>query len=62
MKIKIEAIIEVHESFNDFDEEEMEWFVSMLDDKKYTFLILHSNDFGDEIGHTHDFKYEIIKT
>jgi len=60
MRIKIEATIEVDSSkwFNDKDE--FEWFISMLNDKDETMVILWSNDIGDEIGQTSDFKYEIL--
>ena len=60
MKIKIEAVIDVNEFYNFSDQEEKEWFNSVLDDKKHTHLILWSNDIGDEIGHTYNFKYEIL--
>ena len=61
MKIKIEAVIDVNKFYNFSDQEEKEWFKSVLDDKKNTRLILRSNDIGDEIGHTYNFKYEILK-
>lgn len=60
MKIKIEAVIDVADGYNFSDQEEKDWFKSVLDDKKNTRLILRSNDIGDEIGHTHNFKYEIL--
>ena len=60
MKLKIEAIIEIDEAlwFNDF--EEREWFEDILNDKEGTFLQLWSNEVGDEIGQTSEFKYEIL--
>jgi hypothetical protein len=60
MKLKIEAIIEVDEAlwFNDL--EEKEWFEDILNDKEGTFLQLWSNEVGDEIGQTSEFKYEIL--
>ena len=61
MKIKVEAIIEVHDAYGDFkNKEELEWFKEIMSDKKQTFLILHSNDLGDVIGETYDFKYKIL--
>jgi hypothetical protein len=33
----------------------------MLNDKENTFAILHSNDVGDSLGQSNNFKYEIIK-
>ena len=62
MKIKIEAIIEVEDDlwYSHADKEELEWFKSLLNDKENILIVLHSNDVGDTIGHTNDFKYEII--
>jgi hypothetical protein len=62
MKIKIEAEIEINENAwgNPNDVEEFEWFKSVLDDKENTMLILWSNDIGDEIGQTFNFKYKIL--
>jgi hypothetical protein len=60
MKIKIEAIIEVNDSFWFNDEDELLWFKDILADKKDTMLILWSNEIGDEISSTNDFKYEIL--
>ena len=34
MKIKIEAVIDVADGYNFSDQEEKEWFKSVLDDKK----------------------------
>jgi len=59
MKIKIEAIIEIDENIWFADQEEFEWFKSVLEDKESTMLILWSNDIGDKIGQTSEFKYEI---
>jgi hypothetical protein len=64
MKIKIEAIIEVDEDLwcSHTDREEFEWFKSLLDGKsKGPMVILWSNEVGDEIGSTSEFKYEIEK-
>jgi hypothetical protein len=62
MKIKIEAVIEVEDDvwYSHADQEELEWFKSLLNDKEQTMVILHSNDVGDTIGQTFDFKYEIL--
>lgn len=64
MKILIKATIEVDEDmwYSHADEGEFEWFKSLLDDKeKEAIVFLWSNEIGDEIGHTHDFEYEIIE-
>ena len=62
-KIKIEAEIEFDEDtwYSHSDEEELEWFTSLLNDKENTMIILHSNDVGDTIGQTYNFKWEIIR-
>lgn len=62
MKIKIECEIEVDENIwgSHADKEEHEWFKSILEDKEYTMVILWSNDVGDEIGQTSNFKYDIL--
>ena len=62
MKIKIEAVIDVDDCLFFFsDQDEIDWFNSVLNDKKHTRFILWSNDIGDEIGTTYNFKYEILK-
>lgn len=63
-KIKIEAEIEFNEDtwYSHGDVEELEWFTSLLNDKGNTMVMLHSNDVGDTIGQTFDFKWEIIET
>ena len=63
MKIKIECEIEVDENMwcSHLDKEEFEWFKSLLDDKSNEpMVILWSNEVGDEIGQTSNFKYEIL--
>jgi hypothetical protein len=62
MKIKIEAVIEVEDDYwySHVDEEELEWFKSLLNDKEQTMVVLHSNEVGDTIGETFDFKWEIL--
>lgn len=62
VRMKIEGVIEF-EHDNWYDErcqEEVQWFLDMIKDKENTFLILHSNDVGDSIGETSDFKFEIL--
>ena len=60
-KIKIEAVIELDsELWPMEDKSEIEWFNEMMADKENAFLMLWSNDIGDEIGSTKEFKYEII--
>lgn len=62
MKIKIEAVIDVSDFVNGLsDDEEWEWFFDILNDKRNIRLILHSNDIGDSIAETNEFKYKIIK-
>jgi predicted NUDIX family phosphoesterase len=63
-KIKIECEIEFNEDiwYSHNDEEELEWFISLLNDKENTMVVLHSNDVGDTIGQTNDFKWKIIKS
>jgi len=63
MKIKIEAIIEVDEDlwYSHADNEEHQWFKSLLDNEEgMTNVRLWSNEVGDEIGVTSNFKYEIL--
>jgi predicted NUDIX family phosphoesterase len=61
-KIKIECEIEFDEDtwYSHADNEELEWFISLLNDKENTVVVLHSNDVGDTIGVTNDFKWKII--
>ena len=61
-KIKIECEIEFDEEmwYSHDDEEELEWFKSVLNDKENTTVILHSNDIGDAIGETTNFKWELL--
>jgi hypothetical protein len=62
MKIKIECVIEVDDIwYNVDDQEEMDWFKELLDNEEgMTDVRLWSNEVGDEIGMTSDFKYEIL--
>jgi hypothetical protein len=62
MKIKIECEIEVDDNFwwSD-DKEEQDWFIELLDNEEgMTNVRLWSNEIGDEIGMTSNFKYEIL--
>lgn len=63
-KIKIECEIEFVDDFwySHSDEEELEWFKSLLNDNENTMIVLHSNDVGDTIGQTSNFKWELIKS
>jgi len=60
MKIEIKAIIEVDDSIWCSDTKELEWFKIVLSDKENTFVQLWSNDIGDELGASFDFKYNIL--
>ena len=62
MKIKVEFELDINENFwcSHLDEKEMEWFLSLLNDGESTSAILWSNEVGDEIGSTTNFKYEIL--
>ena len=63
MLIKIVAEIKVDEAFYDFkDKNELDWFKEMMEDRANTMLILHSNDVGDTIGYTTDFKWKIVNS
>ena len=58
MKIKIECEIEVNDNAWCNNDEELEWFKLIL--KEDAMVILWSNEVGDEIGQTSNFKYEIL--
>ena len=62
MKIKIECEIEVDDTWcNSIDQEEIDWFMELLDNEEgMTSVSLWSNEVGDEIGMTSNFKYEIL--
>jgi adenosyl cobinamide kinase/adenosyl cobinamide phosphate guanylyltransferase len=59
-KIIVSAEIEFDEDlwYSHADKEEMDWFKSIMSD--HTTLILHSNEVGDTICETNNFKWEII--
>ena len=62
MKIKIECEIEVDDVwYNNDDQEELDWFVSLLDNEEgMTHVRLWSCEVGDEMGYTSKFKYKIL--
>ena len=63
MFIKIEAEINVDDFVCDFkDKSELDWFKEMMEDRANTMLILHSNDVGDTIGYTTDFKWNMVNS
>ena len=60
-QIKIEAIIDIDENtFGLDDARDREWFIDMMNDKEHTNIMLWSNDIGDEIGSTFEFKWELL--
>ena len=63
MLIKIVAEIKLNEGFCDFkDKSELDWFKEMMEDRTNTMLVLHSNDVGDTIGYTANFKWKIVNS
>jgi hypothetical protein len=63
MLIKIVAEIKVEDFCCNFkDKSELDWFKEMMEDRANTMLILHSNDVGDTIGYTTDFKWKIVNS
>jgi hypothetical protein len=61
MKIKIECEIEVDEMWTGTENEDLVWFISLLDNEEgMTNVRLWSNEIGDEIGVTSNFKYKIL--
>ncbi len=63
MKIKISCTFDIVDNLiiDSSDEEQFNWFLDILNDKQNIRLILHSNDIGDSIAETDEFKYKIIK-
>ena len=62
MKIKIEFEIEIEDGFW-FDPsypDEAEWFMGTLNSGGDTWATLYSNELGDAIGETNNFKYTIL--
>jgi hypothetical protein len=63
MLIKIVAEIKVEDFCCNFkDKSELDWFKEMMEDRANTMLVLHSNDVGDTIGYTTDFKWKIVNS
>ena len=63
MRIKVEAVIELDDELWPLkDEDEIDWLKQILSDRENLVLMLWSNDIGDEIGSTKEFKYEVIIT
>jgi hypothetical protein len=60
MKIKIECEIEVDEMWLGTENEDLEWFLWMLNDKEATHISLWCNEVGDEIANQSNFKYKIL--
>jgi hypothetical protein len=61
MKIKIECEIELTDTSYSLEEDEIDFFKSLLDNEEgMTNVRLWSNEIGDEIGMTSNFKYEIL--
>jgi hypothetical protein len=61
MKIKIEFELDIKDTWlHPEDPEELEWFIEVLNDKENTNAMLWSNEIGDEIGSTNNFKYDIL--
>jgi hypothetical protein len=63
MLIKIVAEINIEDFWCNFtDKSELDWFKEMMEDRANTMLVLHSNDVGDTIGYTTDFKWKIVNS
>ena len=59
--LKVEAIIEIDKSmFPIKDKDDLKWFLELMDDKENTSLQIWSNDIGDEVCSTYDFKWSIL--
>ena len=59
--IKVEALIEIDENmFPLIDEDEINWFNDIMNDKENISIQIWSNDIGDEICSTNNFKWSII--
>jgi hypothetical protein len=59
-KIRVTAIMDIPESYDLSDAECLQSLKDELNDKENIVLIIHSNDIGDEICSTNDFKYKLI--
>ena len=59
--LKVEAIIEIDENmFTLEDKDDIKWFLEMMNDVENTSLQVWSNDIGDEVCSTNDFKWSIF--
>jgi hypothetical protein len=59
--LKVEAVIKIDEDlFSLNDKDEIKWFTDIMKDKENTFLQIWSNEFGDEICSTYDFKWNLL--
>ena len=59
--LKVEAIIEIDESLYPLnDKDDLKWFLDIMKDKENTNLQIWSNDIGDEVCSTFDFKWNIL--
>lgn len=59
--LKVEAIMEIDEECFPLDyKEEIDFFLDILNDKEQTRLMVFSNDIGDEVCITNDFKWKIF--
>jgi len=59
--LKVEAIIEIDENMFPFkDKDDIKWFLEMMNDTENTLLQVWSNDIGDEVCSTKDFKWNIL--
>jgi hypothetical protein len=59
--LKVEAIIEIDESLYPLnDKDDLKWFLYIMKDKENTSLQVWSNDIGDKVCSTFDFKWNIL--
>ena len=59
--LKVQAIMEIDETCFPLDEkDDLNYFLDILNDKEHTRLMVFSNDLGDEVCITNDFKWTIL--
>jgi len=59
--LKVEAIIKIDANlFTLKDKDDIKWFLEMMNDTENTILQVWSNDIGDEVCSTKDFKWNIL--
>lgn len=59
--IKVEAIIPIDENiFGLTDKDDIDWFNDIMNDKETISIQIWSNDIGDEVCSTDNFKWEIL--